>query len=493
MRHRALLLTMLIALLSLPLAAQSPPEVFRIGHPFGISQGFDPIIQTDRNSFLFFDIMYDGLIALDPEGNVMPRLATAWEQTDRAISFTLRQDVVFTDGTPFNAEVAKANLDRALSAGSRLISNQFSSIASVDVTGDFSIQLNLNRKDELLLPRIAFYGGLMVSPNAFGNAAQAPVGTGPYKLVQNEVVPGRFYAYELNENYWDIESLTVSRIEIVVSSSGDLIDGLSNGDQDMIIVLSGASRDIPDNFQAESVYSTVYGVMFWDRDGITLPQLSIQEVRCALSQAMDPIRYARFVEGEIALPISTIPPEGWYGHNPDAPITEYDPAAALATLEELQIGRLEIVSGTTPSTLTRLQSFSSFMGEIGVVVAPVPLPNSDYSKITARSEYPMTAVPITFDHFITFVEDYMLEGGALNPFNAVDEDIETLYAAAQTLSLEDAEPLYQQISALLTERCYVKPLATSSLVVAFAQGVSGDLRFRTNGHVDVRTLTFDSE
>lgn len=494
MRYRVIFLVMLLALLSLPLAAQHTTEVFRIGHPFEPSQGLDPIAQADPNFFLFFDLIYEGLVGLDADGNLVPRLATDWQQTEAAINFTLREGVLFSDGTPFNADVAKANLDRALESGSNSLRAQFAAITSVEVTGEFSIQLNLSQNDELLLPRIAFYGGLMVSPDAFATTSEAPVGAGPYTLVTEEVIEGNFYVYEVNENYWDRDSLAADRVEIIVTSSGDLVNGLLAGDQDAIIVLSGFSGSIPaDEYQIESVYSTVYGVMFWDRAGTIIPELSLQEVRCALSQAMDPDSYAPQIEGVVALPVSTLPPEGWYGYNPAAPITEFDPEAALATLEELEIGLLEIAAGTTPSTLTRLQAFSGFMAEIGVIVNPVPLPNAEYSKITARSEYAMTAVPITFGHFINFVEDYMLEGGSFNPFGAVDEDIEALYAEAQNLTLAEAEPLYQQISAILTERCYVKPLAISSLVVAFAPGVSADLRFRTNGHVDVRTLTFEAE
>src|SRR5699024_5166621 len=59
--------------------------------------------------------LYDGLTVLNADMEVEPGLATEWEQVDDTTwSFTLRDDVTFHDGTPFNAEAVVANLERVL-------------------------------------------------------------------------------------------------------------------------------------------------------------------------------------------------------------------------------------------------------------------------------------------------------------------------------------------------------------------------------------------
>ena len=47
-------------------------------------------------------LVYDGLTQLDPDGNVVPGLAERWEYNEdgTAVTFTLREDLVFSDGEP---------------------------------------------------------------------------------------------------------------------------------------------------------------------------------------------------------------------------------------------------------------------------------------------------------------------------------------------------------------------------------------------------------
>ena len=56
--------------------------------------------------------MFDRLVIVDDEGNVLPMLAESWEVIDpNTWKFNLRQDVKFHDGTPFTSASVKATLD----------------------------------------------------------------------------------------------------------------------------------------------------------------------------------------------------------------------------------------------------------------------------------------------------------------------------------------------------------------------------------------------
>src|SRR5690606_5697428 len=63
--------------------------------------------------------IYDTLTRVDQAGELHPGLATGWEVNDDAteFTFTLRSDVTFHDGTPFNAQAVKAYFDRIAEAG----------------------------------------------------------------------------------------------------------------------------------------------------------------------------------------------------------------------------------------------------------------------------------------------------------------------------------------------------------------------------------------
>ena len=69
----------------------------------------EPQVRTIRNC------VTEALFDLDPEANLIPRLAESWEQTDETTYvIKLRQGVKFHDGNPFDAEVVKFNLERML-------------------------------------------------------------------------------------------------------------------------------------------------------------------------------------------------------------------------------------------------------------------------------------------------------------------------------------------------------------------------------------------
>src|SRR5262249_40552200 len=58
--------------------------------------------------------VYDSLLAMDTNFNIHPWLATGWKLSDdqKSYTFTLRKDVKFHDGTPFNAAAVKVAFDR---------------------------------------------------------------------------------------------------------------------------------------------------------------------------------------------------------------------------------------------------------------------------------------------------------------------------------------------------------------------------------------------
>ncbi|MEU6265447.1 ABC transporter substrate-binding protein [Saccharopolyspora shandongensis] len=55
--------------------------------------------------------LYDGLVNLDPEGNVQPAIAEKWEATTTTASFTLRKGITCADGSPLGAKDVAASIN----------------------------------------------------------------------------------------------------------------------------------------------------------------------------------------------------------------------------------------------------------------------------------------------------------------------------------------------------------------------------------------------
>jgi peptide/nickel transport system substrate-binding protein len=133
--------------------------------------------------------IYDSLLAMDTEFNIYPWLATSWELSEDMLGyiFTLRDDVTFHDGTPFNAEAVKFTFDRIVlpetgATSAAVVIGQF--YETTEVIDDYTVEVRFTA------PYAPFLGGVttaflgIVSPTAAQESgpdfAANPVGTGPF-------------------------------------------------------------------------------------------------------------------------------------------------------------------------------------------------------------------------------------------------------------------------------------------------------------------------
>src|SRR5207253_2447222 len=105
----------------------------------------DPMLSglfVDRN--IMYGI-YDSLVRVDPKGNIIPWLAEKWETSSdgKAVTFTLRKDVKFHDGTSFDAEAVKWNIERYKTTQGSLRTGDLSSVDTVTVVDPKTVKFNL--------------------------------------------------------------------------------------------------------------------------------------------------------------------------------------------------------------------------------------------------------------------------------------------------------------------------------------------------------------
>ena len=91
-----------------------PQGTFRIGNSVQPTNfWWKPWSSNPPAVLVHYEIPYEGLITEDAEGNYVGVLATDWAYNDdnSELTFNLREGVVFHDGTPFNAESVKSNVE----------------------------------------------------------------------------------------------------------------------------------------------------------------------------------------------------------------------------------------------------------------------------------------------------------------------------------------------------------------------------------------------
>ncbi len=183
-----------------------------------IAYGSDPVsldVHVAPSTSHYHNHIYDTLVVRSGDGDYYPGLASDWEFADdgAVVTFYLREDVWFHDGTKFNADAVQFNFERILDPA---VASPHGGIAGpitgIFVEDEYTITINYEEPVAALLYNYSqtFFG--MQSPAAiekykdeYGN--EYAVGTGPYKLdvwnAGEEIVLVRNEDYSWGADFYD--------------------------------------------------------------------------------------------------------------------------------------------------------------------------------------------------------------------------------------------------------------------------------------------------
>ena len=215
------------------------PEEMVLGESISFTHAYgflntDPDLSPGGPDLPILALVYDGLVTVGPNFEAMPGMAESWEYSDDGLSvdFNLRAGITFTDGEVFDANVAKANLDRSMTLEKSRIKGILGNVDSVEVVDTMTLRLNLKSVDTTVPLILAARAGYMVSPAQVDlEAITEPVGSGMFILTEfTSFTSGSFVR---NPDYWNAEIVKVKGLEMTVA--GDSTTRLN-------AVISGASN-----------------------------------------------------------------------------------------------------------------------------------------------------------------------------------------------------------------------------------------------------------
>lgn len=190
----------------------------------------------------FLDSVYQSLVGLTGDLELStekdianPGLATDWEVSDDLLTytFTLREGVMFHDGTELTAEDVKYSYDRIANPDTGAIMQfVFGRTDSVEVEDDYTVVVNQSEVYQPLLRQLAFSGMSIVPADSGDQLGEQPVGTGPFQFVMRQ--QGNKAELEAFDDYWGEGPYLDYVEERTVTDPDSRLTGIQEGDFDFI-------------------------------------------------------------------------------------------------------------------------------------------------------------------------------------------------------------------------------------------------------------------
>ena len=202
------------------------------------NSGLDPLNMLDLGTYSVASSAFEYLVGLAPDGNIgNTGLASDWSANDdgTAWTFTLREGVMWHDGTPFTSADVAATVDRMVEVGAGLAG--VVSEGAVETPDDLTAVINLDKPNGNLPVLVSIYNPQsLITPTDYSSGTTLdarPTGTGPWVFESHD--PTTFTTlFKANENYWGGRPI-LDEIELIgFGSAGAKISAMQARELDMI-------------------------------------------------------------------------------------------------------------------------------------------------------------------------------------------------------------------------------------------------------------------
>lgn len=231
-------------------------KVLKVTLPSAVTT-LDPLNQGNHDAMAVSQLIYENLLEIDGDGNLVPQLAVALPEISedrKTYTFQLREGVRFQNGAPFTARDVKYSYDYMLDPDNKALRRGYwTAIESVEVVSDHVVRFHLSSPYRPLLASMTKYMGIFPegSREAGADFQSAPAGLGTGPAVFSGAQTGSFVELARNPDYWgaapdwdivrfEIAGEANARLAALMSGSTDVIGGPSARDYLRLTAQGGA-------------------------------------------------------------------------------------------------------------------------------------------------------------------------------------------------------------------------------------------------------------
>jgi peptide/nickel transport system substrate-binding protein len=454
----------------------------------------DPHVGGNYPQALLSTQYIEELVGLD-DGEPTPALATKWTTSDdgKTLTFTLRDDVTFTDGTPFDAAAVVANIehvqDPATASSTGYLALQ--SIAKATATDDRTVTLSLSRPDSALLESFSQPWVGMESPKALERTqavnCESPVGTGPFAVTDWK--HGDRVTLTKNADYTPLGGST-TKPRLAGITWRFLPDSTSR-----YAALQSGQVDVIDNAQPDQLKAASSKAAIRDLDAPRPGASNRLELNSGHGVFQDEAVRKAFIAGAEVNPgvqslflgtakrsysvLSSVEPFGYS----DKSLFRYSPSTAKQLLddagwkvgtdgirekdgEQLTVTFPVSTNQSVPAERSLFQQIQASEAKVGITVQLEELDLSSWYAALAKNQYDVVSAPYTkvgADVLRILYDSASItpapSGYFANLAQLDDPDVDALLQqAAQTSDTSERSDLYEQAQRKILESRTVLPL-----------------------------------
>lgn len=281
------LLTAMLCLGLIPALAENVEDSLIVGIYSTRTTEIRPLNPQERDIISIYNMVYESLVTVDDNGLPQPLLAETWTETGdgKTWTFTLRENVTFSDGTPLTANdvVATCKYLLAMAASEDANARGFYQtlrfmISDISATDDRTVVIKAKR---------TYYGMLYALTFPVVPASQVdspnPLGTGPYIISSFEAA--NYLWLKVNENWWQTKPQVKEIMVSLFSSNKDLITAYEYGRVDTAFTRSVAASQYKSGINTLSItYNTrQLETLLLNHDAFPLGNLNVRKaIRAAI-------------------------------------------------------------------------------------------------------------------------------------------------------------------------------------------------------------------
>ena len=449
--------------------------IFKYNEPGGILW-LDPAKMTKYEDFLAAQHLFNGLVSLDDDLNLVPSIAQSWNLSEdgKTYTFFLRKDVFFHDSKLLNQNTSNVKAEDVVYSFNRIIDPSTASpgkyifnelvlfpngIVALD---DYTLQINLKKPQPSFIYQLCLpYASIVPSEvvDYYGlNFSQHVIGTGPFvlnkwkkdvKLILNRNI--NYFEKDSSANslpYLDAVSVTFIKDrnqEYINFKSGklDMISGLDQDGKDVLLSPTGELKsEHKTDFYLEKkpwLNTDYIGILVDDSiNSLTDNPLRFKLLRNAIGYSIDRKKLVKYLRNGIGVAANDgFIPKGMPGFD-DFKIQGYqfNLPKAQQLLKKAGVKNVSITLSATEQYKTLCEFIQNEIQQLGITVQVAIFPSSALRQRVGNFEasfYRKSWVadfPEPINYFQLFYGNNFFPDNGYNYYHFKNDDYDSLYVLA---------------------------------------------------------------